>query len=131
MVRGGIWQFVNDTNRPAFLETDLVELCVNGNWQVWVSMSTGGVSEVSVGPASGLLQDQEPIGVASLWGVETLVNNELVEVGRFSEGDRGGFGKVVLGRWIGIADMGTFPEDSYEMVKARIVGGGERQVMGV
>ena len=32
--RGGIWQFVNDTNRSAFLERCLVGLCVNGNWQV-------------------------------------------------------------------------------------------------
>ena len=36
VVKGGIWQFVNDTNRSAFLESDLVGLCVNGNWQVWV-----------------------------------------------------------------------------------------------
>ena len=36
VVRGGMWQFVNDTNRPAFLERDLVGLSVNGNWQVWV-----------------------------------------------------------------------------------------------
>ena len=28
--------FVYDTNRPAFLESDLVGLCVDGNWQVWV-----------------------------------------------------------------------------------------------
>ena len=27
---------VYDTNRPAFLERDLVGLDVNGNWQVWV-----------------------------------------------------------------------------------------------
>ena len=39
--RGGIWQFVNDTNRPAFLERDLVELCVNGNWQVGVQYCGG------------------------------------------------------------------------------------------
>ena len=34
--RGEVWQFVYDTNRPAFLERDLVGLGVNGNWQVWV-----------------------------------------------------------------------------------------------
>ena len=28
-------QFVNDTNRPAFLERDLLGLGVNGIWQVW------------------------------------------------------------------------------------------------
>ena len=39
----------------------------------------------------GLLQGQEPVGA------ETRVNNELEEVGEFSEGDRGGFGKEVLG----------------------------------
>ena len=36
MVRGGVWQFVYDTNRPAFFEGDMVGLCVNGNWQIWV-----------------------------------------------------------------------------------------------
>ena len=41
MVRGAIWQFVFDTNRPAFLERDLVGLCVNGNWQVWVRYCGG------------------------------------------------------------------------------------------
>ena len=41
VVRGGIWQFVNDTNRPAFLERDLVGLCVNGNWQIWVQYCGG------------------------------------------------------------------------------------------
>ena len=35
--RGGVSQFVHDTNRPAsFLERDLVGLGVNGNWQVWI-----------------------------------------------------------------------------------------------
>ena len=28
---GGIWQFVYDTNRPAFLEGNWLGLCVNGN----------------------------------------------------------------------------------------------------
>ena len=32
--RGRVWQFVYDTDRPAFLERDLVGLDVNGNWQV-------------------------------------------------------------------------------------------------
>ena len=36
VVRGGIWQFVYDTNRPTFLERVLVGLGVNENWQVWV-----------------------------------------------------------------------------------------------
>ena len=30
MVRGGVWQFVYDTNRPAFLERDLVGLGRSG-----------------------------------------------------------------------------------------------------
>ena len=30
-----------DTNRPAFLERDLVGLGVNGIWQVWVQYSDG------------------------------------------------------------------------------------------
>ena len=41
MVRGGVWQFVYDTNRLAFLERDQVGLCVNGNWQVWVQYCGG------------------------------------------------------------------------------------------
>ena len=39
VVRGGVWQFVYD--RPAFLERDLVGLCVNGNWQSWVQYCGG------------------------------------------------------------------------------------------
>ena len=39
----------------------------------------------------GLLQGWEPVWVG------TCVKNELVEVGEFSEGDRWGFGKEVLG----------------------------------
>ena len=39
----------------------------------------------------GLLQGWE------LVGAETCIDNELVGVGRFLEGDRGGFGKKVLG----------------------------------
>ena len=30
-----------DTNRPAFLERDLVGLSVDGNWQVWVGYRGG------------------------------------------------------------------------------------------
>ena len=41
VVRDGVWQFVYDTNRSAFLERDLVRLDVNGNWQVWVRYSGG------------------------------------------------------------------------------------------
>ena len=41
VVRGRVWQFVYDTNRPVFLERDLVRLGVNGNWQVWVQYSCG------------------------------------------------------------------------------------------
>ena len=41
VVRVGVWQFVYDTSRPAFLEKDLVGLGVNGNWQVWVQYCGG------------------------------------------------------------------------------------------
>ena len=41
LVRSGVWQFVYDTNRPAFLERDLMGLGVNGNWQDWVQYSGG------------------------------------------------------------------------------------------
>ena len=46
VVRGGIWQFVYDTNRPAFLERGLVGLGVNGNWQVWVRYCGGEVVSI-------------------------------------------------------------------------------------
>ena len=39
----------------------------------------------------GLLQGLEPVGT------ETRIDNELVKVRRFSEGDRRRFGKKVLG----------------------------------
>ena len=32
MVGGDIWEFVNDTDRPAFLERELVGLDVEGYW---------------------------------------------------------------------------------------------------
>ena len=58
----------------------------------------------------GRLQGREPVGVAVLRGWRLV-----------SEGDRWGFGE----------DMETFPEDPFETVKARIVGGDEKQVVGV
>ena len=69
----------------------------------------------------GLLQDWEPVGA------ETHVSSELATVRGFSESDRWGFGKKILGWWIQGEDMETFPEDPFETVKARIVGGDERQ----
>ena len=45
-VRGGVWQFVYDTNRPAFPERDLLGLGVNGNWQVWVQYHGGEVMSI-------------------------------------------------------------------------------------
>ena len=38
---GGVRQFVYDTNRPAFLEGDMVGLCVNGNWQICIRYCGG------------------------------------------------------------------------------------------
>ena len=32
MVEGGIWEFMNDTDGPAFMERELVGLGVNGYW---------------------------------------------------------------------------------------------------
>ena len=63
-----------------------------------------------------------------LWGAETRVNNELAELGRFSEGNRGEFGKEILGRWIGGEDMETFPEDTFDTMKTRIVDGGDHGI---
>ena len=45
---GGVRQFVYDTNRPAFLEGDMVGLCVNGNWQICLR-SCGGETVYSYG----------------------------------------------------------------------------------
>ena len=44
----------------------------------------------------GLLQGQEPVGVAVVWG-RRLESTELAKVRGFSESDRRGFGKKVLG----------------------------------
>ena len=44
--RGGIWRFVYGSNRPAFLERDLMGLGVNGNWQVWVRYCSGEVVSI-------------------------------------------------------------------------------------
>ena len=44
----------------------------------------------------GQLQGREPVGVAVLWGGTRIVI-ELAKVRRFSEGDRRGFGKKILG----------------------------------
>ena len=46
VVRGGIWQFVYDTNRPTFLERVLVGLGVNENWQVWVRYCGGEATSI-------------------------------------------------------------------------------------
>ena len=52
----------------------------------------------------GLLQGQEPVGA------ETIVHNELAEVGGFLKVTEGGFGKDVLGRGIRGEDVKTFPK---------------------
>ena len=36
IVAGDIWEFVNDTDGPALLERKLMELSVDGYWQVRV-----------------------------------------------------------------------------------------------
>ena len=41
VVWGGVWLFVYDINRPAFLARDLVGLSVDSNWQVWVRYRGG------------------------------------------------------------------------------------------
>ena len=55
---GGIWQFVYDTDTSAILEGDLVGLCVNGSWQIWVRYYGGGtVSIHMVEQEGGTLMD--------------------------------------------------------------------------
>ena len=76
-------------------------------------MGGGGVSDVSVADGEGVggmvngtdltsqfISGSGAFGGGSSVGAETHVNNELAEVRGFSEGDRGGFGKKVLGYWI-------------------------------
>ena len=69
-------------------------------------------------------------GIGRPVGAEPRVHNEL-EVGGFLECDRGGFGKQVLGSRIRGEYRETFSKDPFETVKARIVSGDERQVVGV
>ena len=72
-------------------------------------MSGDGVSDVSTGAGKGVGEmvnetDLTPWSIAwsgacgggSSVGAETCIDNELAEVGRFSKGDRGEFGKKVL-----------------------------------
>ena len=42
VVRGGIWEFVNDTDGPAFLEKELMGLDVDGCRQVRVNNHASG-----------------------------------------------------------------------------------------
>ena len=73
-------------------------------------MGGDGVSDVSAGAGEGVGGMVNGAGLTSgstaksgarrggsTVGAETLVNNELAKVGGFSEGDRQGFGKKVLG----------------------------------
>ena len=100
-------------------------------------MGGDGVSDISAGAGEGVGRVVNGAGLTSgsnarsgasrggsTVGTETGVNNELAKVRRFSEGDRRVFGKKVLGSWIRGEDMETFPEDSFETVKASIVGCG-------
>ena len=73
-------------------------------------MSSDGVSQVGAGAgervgemvngtnlASGTIAGLGTCGSGRYVGAGTRVFNELAEVGEFSEGDRGGFGKEVHG----------------------------------
>ena len=69
-------------------------------------MSSNGVSEVSAGAgrmvngtsfASGSIAGSGAFGGCRPVGAETWVDNDFVEVEGFSEGDREGFDKEVLG----------------------------------
>ena len=72
-----------------------------------------------------LLQGLEPVGA------ETHVNNELAKVRGFRKVTDGGF---VRRSWVDGSEeriWKPFSEDPFDMVKARIVGGDHRQVVGV
>ena len=56
-----------DTNRPAFLERDLMGLSVDGNWQVWVRYRGGEpVSIHTVGKGATGLSNVENITFSAL-----------------------------------------------------------------
>ena len=69
---------------------------------------------IEAGLASGSIARSGASEGGSTVGAETLVDNDLVKVRGFSEGE----------------DIETLPENPFEAVKARIVGGDERQVDG-
>ena len=67
VVRGGIWQFVYDTNRPAFLEGDLVGFCMNDNCQIWVRYCCGEtVSIHTVGKETACFSNVKSIKLSTL-----------------------------------------------------------------
>ena len=56
-----------DTNRPAFLERDLVRLSVNGNWQVWVRYCDGELVPIhTVGKGKSGFSNVESITISAL-----------------------------------------------------------------
>ena len=55
-----------DTNRPAFLERDLVGLSVDGNWQVWVQYYGEPVPIHMVGKAATGFSNVENITFSAL-----------------------------------------------------------------
>ena len=75
-----------------------------------MSMGGVGVSDVSAGAGKGVggmvnetglisrsIAKLGACGGGSSVGAKTRIDNELAEVGWLSEGDRGGFGKKILG----------------------------------
>ena len=55
-------------------------------------------------------------GGGRIMGAEAGVHHKLVEVGWFTESDRGGFGEEVLGGWIRGKDVEAFSKDPFETV---------------
>ena len=79
----------------------------------------------------GLLQGEDLVGVAGLWGGDWCPQYVGGGLG-VAESDRGRFDEEVLGGWIRGEDVEAFSNYPYESVKAwLIIISGEGKVMGV
>ena len=79
----------------------------------------------------GLLQGQEPVGVAGLWGQWLVSTISWQRLGDMQKVPERGFDEEVLGGWIRGQDVETFSNDPIEAEEARIISSGEGKVMVV
>ena len=78
----------------------------------------------------GLLQGQEPVGVAGLWGQWLVSTISWQRLGDMQKVTERGFDEEVLGGWIRGQDVETFSNDPIEAEEARIISSSEGKVMG-